>query len=136
MVKVMFFMPALIKMPQRIISILLIPIVLICTSGGTIFVEHCGMKSSPSYSLDSEQSCCCSKAMHDKCCKESKKIEDNYLVSSATTIPAIELCAFSLPVLTITSFFNVRLSTHLLAFDHAPPNTYASLSVLYRSLLL
>lgn len=124
---------------KRAISILLVPIVLICTSGGVFYMEKCGMSKNPTYSLSEGKQCCCSKAMHDKCCKQSKivikKIEDNYFSSASANIPLIKSLQFTLPVLPSLPMLDISVSSQVLAFDHAPPNS-ASLSVLYRSLLL
>ena len=125
---------------KRAISILFIPVLLISTSGGTFYMEQCGMSKNPSYSFSEGKSCCCSKSMHDRCCKQSKviikKIADNYSSSASANIPLIKSLQFTLPLLPSVSLFDISVSSHVLAFDHAPPNAATSLSVQYRSLLL
>ncbi len=127
-------------MIKRSIALLLIPVVLLCTTGGVIFVEHCAMSKSPSYSLSTEQECCCSKEVHDLCCNQTtiviKKTEDHFFTSTFSVIPFEHLSYLVGPV--FVPQFNgwvVRLSEQY-SQDHAPPDIPVSFTILYRSLLI
>ena len=127
-------------MLNKIFSILFIPLILISSSGGVVFMERCGMSKLPSYSLVEGKKCCCSQSQHDLCCTETKivikKIEDDYSSSVSASIPLIKSFQFTLPSLPSVSMFDMVVLKHILTFDHAPPNTSTSLSVKYRRLLI
>ncbi|HET7819859.1 MAG TPA: hypothetical protein VFL70_11175 [Bacteroidia bacterium] len=127
-------------MLNRIFSILFIPLILISSSGGVVFMERCAMSKLPSYSLIEGKKCCCSQSQHDQCCKETKivikKIEDDYSSSVSANIPLIQSFQFTLPTPPSISLFDMAVSKRILTFDHAPPNTSTSLSVKYRRLLI
>ncbi len=127
-------------MHKRVLSILLIPIVLICTSGGTIYMEHCGMSKNPSYSLSNEKSCCCSKTMHERCCNQEKivikKIDDHFSCTASASIHPLESAIFILPTLYIREISPQFIPYSIYVNNHAPPNASAPLFVLYKSLLI
>jgi hypothetical protein len=127
---------------KRFVSILLIPAMLICTSGGTMYREQCAMSRIAAYSLIPGKLCCCSKTAHNKCCHESKlvikKIEDNYNASVSAGIPSIKLQRISfLPFSSGSLVCGLAIPGYAPVFAHSPPdNRCAFLSVRYCSLLL
>ena len=124
---------------HRVVALLLIPLVLICSSGATIFQEHCAMSKSPSYSLSNTQSCCCSKAFHDRCCHQNqiviKKCSDQFSSAPASVAPT-ELFAFTAPAYYSALIVSPILPLNIYSNDHPPPEPSVPISILYRSLLI
>ena len=125
---------------KKAISILLIPVILVFSSGITVFAEHCGMRKTPTYSLSVEQSCCCSKEVHEKCCHQTKveikKIKDSFSTSSSTPLPLIQFSSFIFPVSQSISIFSYFTAVNDYTQDHAPTEPPLSYCLLFRSLLI
>ena len=126
-------------MLKRIVAILLIPVLLVCSAGGVIYVEHCGMSKNPSYSFSEGQKCCCSKDVHERCCHQTTivlKKTDHSFSSSATAVSNAQFFSFLIPSCCIrlnTPEFPYR---NIYSRDHAPPNVSIPLPILFRSLLI
>ena len=128
-------------MLKKLVSILLIPIVLVCSTGAVIFKEYCPMGKEVSYSLSDEKSCCCSsQSIHTTCCDQTKivieKIKDDHSRTTSCHVPAVKFSEFiflSVP----TPLISDRIALcSIYTNDHAPPEIQVSIPILFRSLLI
>ncbi len=125
---------------KRVLAFALVPLLLICTSGGIVYIEHCPMSNTPSYSLSPDQSCCCSKEFHEKCCTQNivviEKIQDHfYACTSQNILQHQHICIPALIPHRVQAIEFMPL-LHLFSRDHDPPEPPVILPVLYRSLLI
>ena len=126
-------------MLKRAISILLIPVLLVCTTGGVIYVEHCGMTKDPSYSLSEGQKCCCSKDVHERCCNQTKivikKTADHFSSSSVVSVSMANFLFFAVSPARV-QMHTFESCANIYAQDHAPPDISVPFPILFRSLLI
>jgi hypothetical protein len=124
---------------RQLISLLLIPVTLLSASGLVVFTEHCGMREKTSYTLSDKQSCCCKKAVHDKCCKQNKhqvkKIDNPFQASSSHRFAGLP---FHATISFSEWFFPEGSNSQYVSFHPLvePPDTSIPFTVLHSCFLL
>lgn len=131
----------MIALIKKSLALLLVPIVLLCTTGVTIYTEYCPMGKDRSYSFSQEKSCCCSnEEMHHGCCERStisiKKIEDDFSYSAYASFSSREFTVEILPKIETELVCNQTLFFTTYLIDHPPPEHTVPFTILYRTLLI
>lgn len=126
---------------KKAISIFLIPIVLLCSTGFTIFADYCPMKKESTYSFAEDKPCCCTNSNgENNCCQSSKitikKIENGYVSSQVQVTPQQFYFAVVEYPLFAEQLFSNPVFQGLYIKKFHPPDPPVSLSILYRSILI
>jgi hypothetical protein len=126
---------------KKVLSILLAFIFLISTLGISVAIGYCPKKKNHSFSLKSDQSCCCKKSHNDSnCCNSTKisfeKIKDNY-VASGFQLNSLQynFIVFNDPSVILQSV-NSYSKGFKVQPNNKPPEPSVSLNILYRSILI
>jgi hypothetical protein len=126
---------------KKVISILLVFLILLSSTGICFAIHYCPMSKKTTFSFTNVNTCCSKKGMTNKCCKNTKiqfeKIKDNYTPSQVSKTPTPQTSSFLLAY--VQSFLSISIKKEnrdLFLKYHVPPNNSVSLIILNRTILI